>query len=95
MVILQIEHAVPDFDRWKEAFDNDPAGRQRSGVRRYQILRPLDAPNVAIIELEFDTAHQAEALLTNLRQNVWSRIEGTLIHAPQARIVEIVDRVDY
>ncbi len=45
MHILRIEHPVPDYDAWKEAFDSDPIGREPSGVRRYRILRPNDDPN--------------------------------------------------
>jgi hypothetical protein len=45
MPIVRIEHPVPDFEGWKQAFDSDPVGRGRSGVRRYAILRPVDDPN--------------------------------------------------
>ena len=31
MSILRIEHPVPDYAAWKEAFDADPVGRERSG----------------------------------------------------------------
>jgi hypothetical protein len=55
MPILQIQHAVRDFDAWKRAFDSDPVGRQQGGVRRYRILRAADDPNFVVIELEFDT----------------------------------------
>jgi hypothetical protein len=34
MVILGIEHSVPNFDGWKQAFDSDPVGQKKSGVRR-------------------------------------------------------------
>lgn len=54
MPILRIEHQVPDFAGWKQAFDSDPAGRERSGVRRYAILRAVDDPNYVLIDLEFD-----------------------------------------
>lgn len=90
MIQLHIEHAVPDFDNWKAAFDSDPVGRQRSGVRCYRVSRPLDDPNLAIIDLEFDSVNQAESLLAAMRQ-VWSRVGGTLIQDPQWRIVEIVE----
>jgi hypothetical protein len=33
MHVLRIEHPVPDYDAWKEAFDNDPVGREQGGVR--------------------------------------------------------------
>ncbi len=46
MYLLQIEHHVTNFNGWKKAFDDDPVGRKKSGVRRYQILRPIDDPNL-------------------------------------------------
>jgi hypothetical protein len=94
MVILQIEHPVPDFEGWKKAFDSDPVGRQQSGVRRYRVLRPVGDPNFAMVELEFDSLREAEALLAALR-NVWSRVKGSIIENPQARIVEIVESKEY
>ncbi len=94
MYILRIEHPVPDFDGWKKAFDSDPVGREKSGVRRYQVLRPIDDANYVMIDLEFDTASQAEALLNAMRV-VWSRVEGTIMMNPQARIVEAVETKEY
>lgn len=94
MTILHIEHPVPDFDGWKKAFDSDPVGREKSGVRRYQILRPIDDPNYVMIDLEFGTTSQAEALLAAMRV-VWSRVEGKIMMNPQARIVEVVETKEY
>ena len=94
MPILRIEHPVPNYDGWKAAFDSDPVGRERSGVRRYQILRSLDDPNYVMIDLEFDSKEEAEALLAAMRQ-VWSRVEGSIMSNPQARIVEIAETREY
>jgi len=94
MYMLCIEHPVPDYDRWKQAFDGDPVGREKMGVRRYQILRALDDPNYVIIDLEFNTRGEAEALLTAM-QAVWKRVEGTIMINPQARIVESVEAKEY
>jgi hypothetical protein len=94
MVILRIEHSVPNFDGWKQAFDSDPVGRKKSGVRRFQVLRPIDDPNSVMIDLEFDTASQAEALLAAMRV-VRGRVEGTLMVNPQSRIVEAVETKVY
>ena len=55
-VIVHIEHPVHDYARWKAAFDSDPIGRQRGGVRRYRISRAVDDPLLVIIDLEFDAA---------------------------------------
>ena len=94
MVILRIEHPVPNFDGWKQAFDSDPVGRVKSGVRRYQILRAIDDPNFVMIDLEFDTVQQAEALLAAMRV-VWGRVEGTIMTNPKARIVEVAETKTY
>ena len=94
MYMLRIEHPVLNFDGWKKAFDSDPVGREKSGVRRYQILRSVDDPNYVMIDLEFDTASQAEALLAAMRV-VWGRVEGTIMMNPQARIVEAVETKEY
>jgi hypothetical protein len=90
MFILQIEHPVPNYDAWKKAFDSDPVNRKQSGVRRYQVLRPIDNPNYAIIELEFDSINEAKGLLAAMRE-VWSRVQGTIMENPQVRIVEAVE----
>jgi quinol monooxygenase YgiN len=94
MPIVQIEHPVPNFDAWKKAFDSDPVGRERSGVRRYQVLRPLDNPNYVMVDLEFASSSEAEAFLAAMRE-VWRRVEGTIMENPQARIVEVVESKEY
>ena len=94
MYMLRIEHPVPNFEGWKQAFDSDPVGREKSGVRRYQILRPVDDPNFVMIDLEFDTAKQAEALLAAMRV-VWGRVEGKIMMNPKSRIVEVSETRTY
>lgn len=90
MVVLRIEHSVPDFANWKRAFDADPVGRQRSGVRRYRVMRAVDDPNYALIDLEFDSQTEAEALLAALRE-VWRGPGEAVMRDPRARIVETVE----
>jgi len=94
MYILRIEHPIADYAGWKQAFDSDPVGRAQSGVRRYQILRPIDDERYVMIDLEFETLREAEALLAAMRV-VWGRVEGTIIMNPQARIVEVVEITSY
>ena len=94
MSILRIEHPVADFAAWKEAFDADPVGRERSGVRRYRVMRPVDDDRYVLIDLEFDTPEAAEGLLTSMRA-VWPRVAGTLVTDPRARIVESVETRAY
>lgn len=94
MPILRIEHPVGDFAAWKRAFDGDPVGRQRSGVRRYRVLRSVDDPNYVMIDLEFDTPEQAGALLDAMR-GVWAGPARALISEPRARIAEQVEEREY
>ena len=96
MIILHIEHPIRDFATWKKAFESDPAGRERSGVRRYQILRPVDDPNYVMIDLDFDSTTTAEAFLATMRE-VWQSAAAApaLAGSPQTRIVEVVERKEY
>jgi hypothetical protein len=94
MFVLRIEHPVPNFESWKQAFDADPVGRERSGVRRYRVLRPVHDWNFVMVDLEFDTASQAEALLAAMRV-VWSRLQGKVMASPHASIVEAVETREY
>ena len=94
MYILRIEHPVLDFDGWKNAFDSDPVSRAKMGVRRYRVLRPTDDQKYVMIDLEFDSASQAEALLAAMRV-VWGRVQGKIVMNPHARIVEAVEIKEY
>jgi hypothetical protein len=66
MYMLRIEHPVPNFDGWKKAFDSDPVDREKSGVRRYQILRPPDDANVANQICGLRVAYYAPTTVTHL-----------------------------
>jgi hypothetical protein len=94
MAIVRIEHAVHDYQAWKQAFDSDPADRQRSGVRRYQVMQASDDPNYVMVDLDFDASADAETFLIALR-GIWERVQDTLISSPQARIVESVEIREY
>jgi hypothetical protein len=89
--ILRIEHAVGDFGAWKRAFDGDPLGRKKSGVRRYRVLRPADNPGYVMIDLEFDGSKDAEAFAAALRR-MWGTAEAQkIMQNPQLKISELVE----
>jgi ribosomal protein L35AE/L33A len=94
MIVLQIEHPVPDYSSWKKAFDIDPVNRKQSGVKRYRIFRQTDNPNYVILELEFDKLRDAKELLTAI-QSIWKQIEGKIIKGPKTRIMEMVEQRQY
>ncbi len=88
MHVLRIEHEVTTFEAWKQAFDSDPIGRERSGVRRYRVLRGVDDPNYVMIDLEFEGAGDAEAFLERLHE-LWGRID--IMRNPRGRVTELVE----
>jgi hypothetical protein len=89
---LRIEHAIGDYDAWKKAFDRDPAHRRQSGVLRYRVLRPECDRHHVMIDLDFDTANQAQAFLRAMQQ-VWRSREAApaLSGEVQARVLEAIE----
>lgn len=95
MFVLRIEHPVPDYDNWKQAFDNDPLDRKGSGVIAYRVVRAPGAPMVVSVDLEFERREQAEAMQAKLLQ-LWGRVEQEgLIGQQQARIFEVTEAHAY
>ncbi len=90
MTTLRIEHRISSFDGWKNAFDNDPVNRKKSGVQRYRIYRPVDRSDFVIIELDFDNIEQARAIQTALN-NIFPNIEGKLIFEVQMNLLNIFE----
>lgn len=94
MTILQIEHEVPNYEGWKKAFDNDPIGREKSGVKRYRVYRAADNANYVVVDLEFDNVEGAEMMLQLLRK-LWTKVEGSVMMNPKTRILNVADSKGY
>ena len=90
MYVLRVEFDVPDFAEWKKAFDSDPAGRQKSGVSQYRIMRTANNPNHVMVDFDFENSGQAEAFSASLRK-VWEDIGAKVVNNPESRIVEAVE----
>lgn len=93
MPVVRIEHSVPNYEKWKQAFDRDPADRKGSGVRRYQILRLHNEPNCVMIDLEFDDTAGAEAFVQKM-QRIWDGPARGVMLNPRARIADFVEGKD-
>ena len=93
MPTLRIQHSVPNFEGWKRAFDSDPADRKGSGVRRYSVSRSVDDQNLVMIDLEFDDAEDAHALLAKM-ERIWQGPGKDVMRNPVAWIVETVETID-
>jgi hypothetical protein len=90
MPILRIQHAVPNFERWKRVFDSDPLDRKAAGVRRYHVHRSISDQNFVMIDLEFESLPEAEKMLVALR-HLWAGPGGSVMQNPEAWIVDIVE----
>ena len=90
MPFVRIEHSVPNFETWKQAFDRDPADRKGSGVRRYQIFRLQNDPNYVMIDLEFASTSEAEAFAQKM-QRIWDGPAKGIMQNPRARIADIAE----
>ena len=110
MYILRIEHPISDYDAWKAAFDGDPIGRERSGVRRYRVMRATDDPSQVMIDLEFYSLGEAEAVkvaLGEVQLDSPSEAEAAraaledpttpleVTHGLRVRITEVVETKEY
>ena len=94
---LHVELDVRDYDLWRQAFGRDAGGREEAGVRRYRIFRPVDDDKHVLLDLDFDSAEEADGFLTVLKNDVWSSREKApaKLETPQARILEIVESYEY
>ncbi len=90
MPTLRIQHVVPNFEGWKRAFDNDPMDRAGSGVKKYQVSRSIADPNFVMIDLEFTSVKEAEAMLQRL-QTLWAGPGGAVMRDPQAWVIEPIE----
>ena len=90
MPTLHIEHAITDFDTWTSAFNRFADVRRDAGVRAHRVQRPVDDPMYVVIDLDFDTADEAQAFLRFLNAKVWGTGENApaLAGTPQTMILE-------
>jgi hypothetical protein len=92
MHVLRIEHRAPNYEAWKQAFESDPVGRERGGVRRHRVSRQMDDPSYVMVDLEFETAGEAESFRAALL-DLWSRVD--VIRDPQIRVDELIESKEY
>lgn len=93
MIVLQVEHNVSSYEGWKKAFDSDPINRKKSGVKRYQVCQLVEDSKYVVIDLYFDTLEECLAAL-KLLQELWSKVQGTVMINPKARILNIKETVE-
>ena len=97
MIALRIEVQVRDYDMWRDAFERDAGGRQRSGAQGYRIFRPVDDSGRVAVDLDFETKDKAEAFLEIMRTKVWPSPEKApaKIGTPKTHILDLVETKTY
>lgn len=93
MTILQIEHRVADYQRWKKLFDSDPVDRKGSGVKKYEVFRSAEDPNHVIVKLCFDNAGDAHKLRQRL-DALWKNIDAGVMTDAKAMILELEESAE-
>ena len=93
MIVLQLEHNVSSYDGWKKAFDSDPIGRKKSGVKRYQVYQSVDDPKYVVIDLYFDSLEESERALKSVKE-LWSKVQGTVMVNPKARMLNLNESIE-
>jgi hypothetical protein len=68
MTFMLTRVKVGNYDEWKPMFDSDPAGA-RASAKGHRVLRSTEDPNEVFIQVEFDSAADAEAARERLRSS--------------------------
>lgn len=89
MATLHIEHPITDLQTWLGAFTRFEQARANAGVRAQLVYQPVDDDKYIYVELDFDTAEQAEAFKRFLETRVWSSPDASpaLGGTPKARVL--------
>jgi hypothetical protein len=89
---LHIEHPITDLETWLGAFGRFAEARTNAGVKAERIHQPIDDDRYILVELDFETADQAEAFRSFLETKVWSNPEASpgLGGTPRARVLNEV-----
>jgi hypothetical protein len=91
MAFLLMRADVGDYDTWKSMFDSDPAGRKQA-AKGHRILRSVENPNEAFLQVEFASPQDAETFREKLvASGVLDRI--TVLNGPT--IAEVADSAVY
>ncbi len=54
-----VRHTVDDYDKWRAAYDDDEANRQKSGLKELGVHRGADNPNDITVVFEVESLERA------------------------------------
>ncbi len=93
MTTLRIEHPITDLSTWLDAFGRFAEARKNAGVKAQRVHQPVGDDQYICVELDFDTADEAQDFKRFLETNVWSSPDASpgLAGIPRARVLRRVD----
>jgi hypothetical protein len=93
MATLHIEHPITDLQTWLGAFGRFEEARRSAGVTAQRVHQPVDDDKYIYVELDFESAEQAEAFKGFLETKVWSSPDASpaLGGRPRARVLTEVE----
>lgn len=81
VVIVVAIHDVPDYGRWKQAFDRGMGVEAHTGMLRHRLFRAADDGDEICVEFDFDTVEHAEAFLGRADEE-WLDDAGLTMYPP-------------
>ena len=91
MAFVLAHFDVGEYDRWKQMFDSDPAGREESGVG-HQVFRSVDEPGLVFVGVEFPSAEEAKSFRERLLAS--GALDNVTVKT-QPTVVELTDQKAY
>jgi hypothetical protein len=93
MATLHIEHPITDLETWLGAFAGFAEVRRNAGVKAERVHQPIDDDKYIYVELDFESADEAESFKGFLETKVWSSPDASpaLGGTPRARVLRKVE----
>jgi len=93
MAYTLVQFETRDYDKWKERFDTDPAGRKEI-AKGYMIFRGVDDPRKVFVGVEFGSVEDARTFSARLLgSGALDSPDWTAVMPPT--VVEVADRAEY
>jgi hypothetical protein len=93
-VLMLAVHPVPNYDRWKQVFDEGLDRRRSNGVIRHWVYRSVDDDCEVMVAFEFESREAAEHMLQEGDPQRWMDRTGIEMY-PAMLIGEQMEVVDY
>jgi hypothetical protein len=90
--VLLIRHAVPDFDAWKTAFQEDATNRHSAGERSESVFRNAADPEEIWLVLQWDDLFRAR-LFARSDDLVDTLIRAGVIQRPDIWLLDDLDEI--